>query len=169
MKTLTLATGEQAIVDDEDFPRVSGYRWKRKKEPSGNIYAASSVPHSRGYGQTTVLLHRIILNAPKGMTVDHRDGDGLNNRRENIRLATDQQNIRSFQRKRKGKTSRYRGVWWSKPQRKWIASIMIREGDGWIRAFRGEFHDEHQAALAFNEHALRLGFSPEALNKVEVA
>lgn len=169
MKNITLPTGEIAIVDDEDYLLVCNFRWKRKREPSGSVYVAASVPHPRGYGQTTILLHRILLGAPKGSVVDHRDGNPLNNIRSNIRLSTDLSNIRSFQSKRRGKTSKYRGVYWNRHQNKWIASICVRKNGVMTHPFRAEFTDERAAAMAFNDAATKLGFLPEALNKVEAA
>lgn len=161
-----LPTGECAIIDDIDYEKVCEYRWKRKIEPSGITYVSASAPHPRGIGQTTVLIHRIITGARKGMVVDHIDGNPLNNKRDNLRVVTDRDNIRSFQNKRNGKTSKYRGVHWSKYRSRWVASICIRVGKKMTHPYREEFDCENNAAIAFNKKATELGFSKEALNKV---
>ena len=67
-------------------------------------------------------MHRQILNAPKGMVVDHKDGNGLNNRKSNLRLCTPAQNVRN-RRPALGSSSKYKGVSRDKSRRKWLARI----------------------------------------------
>lgn len=83
---VTLTLGFEALVDVEDRSIVSGYRWKALVTKTGHTYAFRLEK-----GQA-ILMHREILAAPVGLQVDHEDGDGLNNRRKNIRLATPTQN-----------------------------------------------------------------------------
>lgn len=79
-----------AEVDDDDFQRASSVRWALFI-PNGSktMYARC------GINGATVYLHRFILGAEKGQEIDHIDGDGLNNRRENLRFVTHKENIRS--------------------------------------------------------------------------
>lgn len=77
-----LTRGFEAIIDAGDVPIVQGHKWAVLTTPTGHVYAA------RTASKKTVLMHRILLNAPRGLQVDHVDGNGLNNRRGNIRLAT---------------------------------------------------------------------------------
>ena len=75
-----------ALIDDADLPLVRGYRWYLRKD-KWNAYAY-------GYlrGRPQIFMHRLLLAAPRGMPVDHKNGDGLDNRRKNIRICTHSQN-----------------------------------------------------------------------------
>lgn len=78
--TIPLTKGLSAIIDAEDAPLVSGSKW-RASQAGRKWYAAAT------RGGRTVYLHRLLMKAPKGVLVDHRDNDGLNNQRSNLRLA----------------------------------------------------------------------------------
>jgi hypothetical protein len=71
-------------------------------------------------------MHRVIMDAPKGITVDHRDGNGLNNRRSNMRFATQSQQMMNKRRRHSKTSSKYKGVWWMKPYPKW------RQAGRWV-------------------------------------
>lgn len=84
---ISLTKGFEAVIDIADLDIVIGYRWVTLiHSTTGHAYA---VRYDRG---RCILMHRELLNAPVEMQVDHEDGDGLNNRRNNIRLATPNQN-----------------------------------------------------------------------------
>lgn len=85
MKSISLSRGLTALVDYEDFDRVSQYKWYAAKRGKSYYPARSS---KEGF----VYLHRFVLNAQEGHNVDHINGDTLDNRRENLRFATQQQN-----------------------------------------------------------------------------
>ena len=82
MKRITLSQGYSTCVDDADFDYLSQFNWWILRG-SNTIYAVGKLG-----GGSFVYMHRVILGAPKHMTVDHRDGDGLNNVRHNLRLAS---------------------------------------------------------------------------------
>lgn len=85
---ISLTRGFEAVVDLDDVADVSGYRWTTLiNSQTGHAYAAR---YEKG---KCILMHRALLDAPSGMWVDHEDGDGLNNRRRNIRVATPAQNM----------------------------------------------------------------------------
>lgn len=84
---VSLTRGFVAIIDLADVQLVAGFRWTTQTGGGGHAYAARS-EHGR-----CVLMHRQLLEARPGMQVDHRDGDGLNNRRNNIRLCTPSENM----------------------------------------------------------------------------
>lgn len=85
---VSLTRGQEAIIDVDDIPLVSGYRWTvLTNSQTGHMYAA------RFEKKKCYLMHRALLDAPPQLTCDHVDGDGLNNRRKNIRLATHAQNM----------------------------------------------------------------------------
>lgn len=98
---IPLGSGVFSLIDAEDEPRVSGRKWHRCG--SGGRYAGCKI------GGKTVLMHRLLLDATPGSEVDHRDGDGLNNRRSNIRLCTRSENNCN---RRAGKLSRvgFKGI-----------------------------------------------------------
>ncbi len=152
---IPLTRGRVAAIDWEDRERVSGFKWRTKEGGKGLFYAVSNF--YRGGKRTTIHMHNLLLpNAPR---VDHRDGDGLNNRRENLREKTHRQNLQSFQRKREGTSSRFRGVTkWAGSR--WVARIKVRP----VNYYLGTFADEESAARAYDVAALKLGFEKEALN-----
>jgi hypothetical protein len=129
MRALQLSQNKVAWVDDEDYPKVKDSKWFYN-----NGYAMSKSTGER------VLLHRFLTNCPKGMQVDHKDGDPLNNRRDNIRICTLAENNRN---KKKGKgTSKYKGVAWDKWTNKWLAHIK--------NIHIGRFDEEIEAAEAYD-------------------
>ena len=84
---ISLTKGFETVIDIADLAMVSGYRWVVLiNSQTGHAYAV------RFEGRKCILMHRMLLSAPSDRQVDHDDGDGLNNRRGNIRLATPSQN-----------------------------------------------------------------------------
>ena len=93
-----------------------------------------------------MLLHRFLMDAPDGVEVDHIDGNGLNNCIRNLRLVSHAQNLRGFQRKSLGCSSKYRGVDWYRAHQKWRAQINYRG-----RFYHlGYFYSEKDAARAYD-------------------
>lgn len=135
--------GLVALVDADDATLVSGYRW-RSYYRYGGWYVQTSV-RSRA-----LLLHRLVMNAPVGLLVDHINGDKLDNRRSNLRLCTNAQN--QWNRHVRFGTSPYKGVSWDKKASKWRAAIRFNGRTTNL----GSFDDERDAALAYNAAALRL-------------
>ena len=86
-----LSQGKEAVIDAVDIQVVDQRNWHARH--ANNIWYASTCTKKSDGGQPRKLhLHRVILNAPENLEVDHIDGDGLNNRRANLRLATKSQN-----------------------------------------------------------------------------
>jgi len=83
MKEIKLTQGQVALVDDEDFIKLSKYSWYAYRQRN-TFYAQT---YYKGHGRT-LLMHRLITNAPDDMQVDHINHDGLDNRRENLRIVT---------------------------------------------------------------------------------
>jgi hypothetical protein len=94
-------------------------------------------------------LHRAIINAPKGLYVDHINGDTLDNRRANLRIATNSQNQANRIRLKSGTSSRYRGVTWNKASQKWQAGIKCNLKSTHL----GLFESEEEAARAYDRAA----------------
>ena len=109
-------------------------------------YVTCQKPNS--HRNTKLMLHRVILNAPPGVKVDHRNRNTLDNRRENLRLATNKGNCQNRS-KMRNNTSGFKGVSWDKD--KWRA--VIHTDGKWIRL--GRFEDPEIAAHAYDEAAQR--------------
>lgn len=88
MKSLELSRGKIALVDDADFEWLNKYKWTL----SGNSRYAIYYPKRKGK-RRLIQMHRVIMNAKKGEYVDHKDGNGLNNQRGNLRVVTHRQNM----------------------------------------------------------------------------
>lgn len=130
--------GKFAIVDAEDYEELSRYKW--------GIQGKGYVGSSRG------TIHRIIMNTPDGMDTDHRNGDKLDNRRANLRIATRAQNNTNNHNAREGTSSRFRGVCLDWRSGKWLAQITHEKRN--IRL--GIFEIEEDAARARDGAAIVL-------------
>ncbi len=110
MPRLLLTRGKVTLVDDEDFDRLLllGRRWQATQRKSGAWYGVCDFKLPDGQ-RKKVYLHRWILDAPEGIQVDHVNGDGLDNRRENLRLATPRQNSENQTKPTRSATG-FRGV-----------------------------------------------------------
>lgn len=146
MKTIPLTRGMFALVDDSDFEEVSQFRWQAHRSRRG-FYAAHTEARVNGT-RRRILMHRLLLGVKSGDT-DHRDGNGLNNQRDNLRVATHRQNLQAFQHKRAGTSSRFRGVSWHPANRKWRALIGL---PGKVKHL-GMFTHEEDAARAYDAAA----------------
>ncbi len=134
-------------MDDSDFEIVSQFKWYARTW-KGRTYAARS-----GGSRNTrkVSMHRFIMGEPEGMDVDHKNGDKLDNRRENLRVCTRSQNIQNS-RKHSDNKSGYKGVCWETGNNRWKAQI-CKDGKKMVI---GYFTDKKSAALAYNAKALEL-------------
>ena len=161
MKEIILSQGLKALIDDDDFERVSPYKWhaNETEKGSGRYYArCDRVKDGKIVRQ---LLHRFIMDAPLGLKVDHIDRNPLNNCKSNLRLATQSQNMCNMA--RKNKTSQYKGVCWESPRPGgWIAYVSINHKS--IRI--GRFETELEAARAYNEIAPKYQGEFAVLNKL---
>ncbi len=122
MKEIQLTQGKIAIVDDESYERLNQYKWYAWW--SGWVwYAVRNIRINNKVEK--IYMHREIMLAPKGIPVDHRNGNGLNNLKENLRLCNNQQN--GFNRKNPYSTNKLgiKGVCWDKLRNKFIAQIMF--------------------------------------------
>lgn len=146
MKKIPLANDKGiALVDDEDFPLLSRYKWFH--QPNKNTsYAATRI--RIGEQSVQISMHRLVVNAPNGNQVDHCDNNGLNNQKSNLRFCTSQENNRN-RRKLKNCSSIYKGVYWNKPIKKWVARIRI---NGHL-SHLGCFSSETKAGKAYDKLA----------------
>lgn len=136
MKEIPLTKGFTAFVDDADFESVSAFNWCYS-----DGYAVRSV------GGRMIRMHLFLLPGVK--SADHRDGDGCNNQRYNLRPATKTQNGRGFQKKSSRASSTFRGVCWDAQHRKWRAQIKLPDRNLCL----GVFASENDAARAYDTAA----------------
>lgn len=136
------------IIDLEDLERVINfpYTWYAKLNKSiGKYYVYTSVYCTETKRCKPIFLHQFIMNA-KGKTVDHKNNDGLDNRKENLRVVLDGNNSTNRRSRNKNNSSGYRNVSWDKKYSKWIVQLQINGK----RKMLGRFDDVHEAG-AFAE------------------
>ena len=135
MKKIPLGKKEYALVSDEDFERLSQYSWHLD---------------SQGYAYTNVSMHRLLMDFPKDMFIDHKDGNRINNQRENIRICTPAQNQHN-RLKQKNNTTGYIGVSF-KERYGYFSSIRDKGKTKFIGYFKNPIH----AAMAYDIWAKEL-------------
>ena len=143
---IKFADGGHVVVDAEDIDFLSLLTWYRKRSGRDRReYAAANLP-----GGGKISMHRLLMGARPGDRVDHRDGNGLNNRRSNLRLASSTDNARN-QRRRRGRVL-YKGVSFrpSSPGRPWVAHL----GGHRTGSYLGSYRTAEEAALAYDIAAL---------------
>lgn len=145
MKEIKLTKGYVAFVDDEDYDNLIGLNWYAC-QCNKKVYARASLPNDK-----KVFMHRYLLECMSDREIDHKDGNGLNNQRVNLRECTRQQNACNRS-KSKNTTSVYLGVSWRKERSKWRAGI--KKNDKYTHL--GYFNSECDAAIAYNNAAKSL-------------
>ncbi len=144
-----------AIVDDEDYEMLKLFPWSFN--PNGYIRTTVYLPDKK----MTIRLHRIIINAPKEMSVDHINHNKLDNRKQNLRVCTHQQNHMN-RKPDKNTSSKFKGVSFIKKNKNWVAYIYFGEN----RYHLGTFKREITAAQAYNFKAKELFGSFARFNPV---
>lgn len=102
-----LTQGKYAAIDEDDAPKIAGYRWNANRN-RGDLWYARTEIREPGKKPKYIGMHRIIIGAKPNQLVDHIDGDGLNNRRANLRIVTNAENQRN--RKVFSNCTGYKGV-----------------------------------------------------------
>jgi hypothetical protein len=143
MKEIKLRDGEIVLVDDEDFEWLNRWRWKL--ENRSNKYACRFDSTIRN----TILMHRIIMQTPKGKQTDHINHNGLDNRKENLRVCTCAENSMNQNIQKRNKYG-YKGI--RKIGKKWQAYITLNKK--WIHI--GVYLSAEDAAKAYDKTAISL-------------
>lgn len=145
-----LTKGLFALIDQEDLPKIQAWKWHisfRKRDHT--MYAARSITLPDGR-RSKIMMHRVILETPG--FIDHKDRNGLNNTRENLRPATPGQNNHNIGKPKHGVTSRYKGASWHPKAQKFQATIRLNGKNIYL----GLFRDEADAAWAYDRAARQL-------------
>lgn len=111
--------GEQFLFDKEDYIIISQYGWSTNK---GHLEAKRRDSQGK---MRRIALHRLVVNCPDGLEVDHINGNPLDNRKENLRICTHAENTKNHQRLYKNNTSGYVGVYFSNVYNNWYVTISI--------------------------------------------
>lgn len=145
-----LTKGYVALIDAADAELVAGRNWSAHVDVDGRVYAVWENGRDANGRKVSVRMHRMLMAAPADRLVDHKDGDGLNNRRmSNLRLATHSQNCCNS-RRRSSSRSGAKGVSLHKPTGLWFARIKLH---GKVRSL-GYFRDKEAAAAAYAKASL---------------
>jgi len=139
LRRIPLGNGHYALVDAADYERLSRWTWRLH-----NGYAMRWENHREVY------MHRAIMEPPKGMVVDHINHEKADNRRSNLRVCTQLENVRGMGKKR-GTASRFKGITRTKNRKKWYTQIRY----GKHRPHLGPFEDEAEAARAYDRMAVQ--------------
>lgn len=134
-KLIPLTKNQHAIVDDEDYAFLAQWKWCYQSAPNGRGYAV------RREGKRSILMHRDLMKPPTGLTVDHINGNGLDCRKCNMRIATHAENMRNRQKQSEGFTSQYRGVYWEANKQRWRACVWLNK-----KRFCAGYHQSEEAA-----------------------
>lgn len=152
---IALENGGWTEIDLKDWKIVQPYRWRRADNKK-NQYAVTWVKTDRGW--RPLLMHRLLLGARKGECVDHINGEGLNNRRSNLRRVTSGQNLQNRRKPHRLNTSGYRNVYWDQSRRKWLVLLGL---NGHMKYF-GRYDDKEEAnQVATEARHMYMPYSPE--------
>ena len=161
MKKIPLTQGKFALVSDKDYEYLNQWKWQTLKCHSSICYAVRTFFLKIERKHKTIYMHRVIAERMNIKNPDHKDTDGLNNQRSNLREATYSQ--QSMNRNlRSDNKSVYKGVYWRKDTKKWRACITVYTK----RINLGCFDAIKDAAKAYNKAAIKYFGEFAVLNKV---
>lgn len=144
MKLITLSQGKIAKIDDEDFERVSKYKWCVSNSGT-QLYAMTNLPRVNGKRTGKLYLHRFIMGNPPGMLIDHRNYDTLDCQKSNLRVCSKSQNGQNVRGARCHSKSGVRGVYKHNVNPSWVAEIRVNR----IKINLGSFPTIDLAASAY--------------------
>jgi hypothetical protein len=148
-RRICLGDGEFTILDPKDYYLYNCFKWSACGRDDDSLYAARILRKTEFGRIKYMYLHREIMNPPKGLLVDHRNGNSLDNRKANLRIATRSQNCMNSRRNKSKTSSQYVGVSFDKEYELWRAYIRYQEK----RIHLGRFGSEIEAARAYDAAA----------------
>lgn len=153
MREIVLTKNKVAFVDNEDYERVNAFRWYFE-----HGYARRDIRD--GKNRERLYMHRFILSLRSSKVVDHKNRNGLDNRKENLRIGNQSLNLAN-QKKNTKNTSGYKGVCWHKTLKYWVAALKVK-GKNNVKYRK----TKEEAALAYNEMAIKYFGEFALLNKI---
>lgn len=154
MKIIKLSNDMELLIDNEDYELIKEYNWY-----FSDRYVKANLLKNNKY--TTITISRIIMKVNNLQVVDHINGNTLDNQKCNLRICSLKENARN-KRKLKLKTSKYKGVHWSKNTNKWRATIQINGKNKHL----GLFKNEKEAANTYNNAAIKYYGEFACLNEI---
>ena len=148
MKKIKLSRGKFAIVDDEDFEWLNKWKWHTQKVRK-RYYAIRQFPFPTWETPKWILMHRLIMNCPDNLQIDHKNLDGLDNRKNNLRICTNAQNNQSRGKMKEG-SSQFRGVC------RWGNKWRVQITKDYRHLNLGDFETEYEAAMVYDFWAKKL-------------
>lgn len=148
MCKFALDKGKSTLVDGQDAHLLREYSWHASPMGRNWYVVASKTANGK---KRTLLLHRLITGAPHGVEVDHINGDGLDNRRCNLRLCNHAENLRNSRRSSANRSG-FKGVHWHNASGKWRAQIQCLS----VRRHLGLFDSISDAVAAYNAAAFEV-------------
>jgi hypothetical protein len=130
------------IVDDDKYDFLIQWRWRKAKD-----YVVRGERKDGKY--KTIWMHRVIMDCPDGLEVDHIFGNKLDNRKEMLRICNHEENGKNLNKQKKQTSSIYKGVCSLKSRNKWSANIVHNDKQYWL----GQFETELEAAKVYNIYA----------------
>ena len=150
MKEIELIGGDKALVDDEDYEwLIEKYVWKLLHSRSNRYCRSIYKNYDINTQDVSFFMHRLIMEKYYGkskLKVDHKDRNGLNNQKSNLRYATNSQNSVNIAKYKKNSTSQYKGVYFLKDSSKWHARFSTQG----IALLDKSFLFEREAAIAYD-------------------
>lgn len=159
MKEIQLTQGQVALVDDQDFEFLNQWKWHLKKD-GDRKYAVRNLPLLNGK-QKRLSMHRLIMCMPDDVVIDHINGNGLDNRKCNLRICTNHDNLKN-RRVSSNNTSGFKGVSWHKRDKIWQSRIKVNQK--YIHL--GCFKDPKEGAVAYNNAATKYFGEFALLNEI---
>jgi hypothetical protein len=161
VELIVLTRGLFTLVDEDDYEWLNGFSWYAK--PNKKSFNAAMTVFAAPDNICTVRMHQLIMGLQLKKVIDHRNNNPLDNRRNNLRICTQGQNLCNYRQdafKGNDATSIYKGVY--KNGKKWRVVVSFQR----VRHFVGDFTTEIEAAKAYNKKALELHGEFAKLNKI---
>ncbi len=165
MREIQLTQGKMALVDDEDFEKVSQFKWFAIYNKKTNAFSAGKKIRGLDNKKRIIYMHQFIMGSHlKGTnySVNHIDSNLLNNQKINLRVCNSSQRSANKTINSKNNTSGYKGVSFDKSRSKYIAVIQIKSKKLTI----GRFHSLSEAALAYNKKAIEVFGEFASINNI---
>jgi len=148
-RRIRLAQPRYAIVDPDDYQRLNKYEWEARRTRNSPYYAARQDINRSTRKYKLIFMHKEIIEVGDGLFVDHINHNSVDNRKANLRPATQTQNNRNRRKFAGQSNSKYKGVYWKPRLEKWVAQIGVNRKVIHL----GCFEKEKDAAKAYDEGA----------------